>query len=152
MADMTRDGIVVGFCGVSDFSRRNESRWNGIVWRESLTTNDKEFASKSNAPFTCENQSIPKITGRIRFFTTKNMQDEVMSSFKENSIQAWNFMQELCCPVAQWVEECGCYGQCENPGLRGENGKLVFVDAGNFAPRIQQHQKLLLVDGVGGVG
>jgi hypothetical protein len=87
MAEMTRDGIVVGFCGVSDFSfsRRNQSRWNGIVWRESLTTNDKEFASKSNAPFTCENQPIPKNYRSYQVFSQlKNMQDEVMSSFKEN--------------------------------------------------------------------
>jgi hypothetical protein len=99
---------------------------------------------RQNAPLTCENQSVPKITGRIRFFTTKNMQDEVTSSSKENSIHAWNLMPLLSSGA---VDECGCYGQGENPGLRRDGGKLVFIDAGNFAPRIQQHQKLLLVDG-----
>jgi hypothetical protein len=100
---------------------------------------------RQNAPLTCENQSIPKITGRIRFFTTKNMQDEVTSSSKENSIHDSNLMRELCCPVAQWMN-VDATGRV-SPGLRGEGGKLVFIDAGNFAPRIQQRQKLLLVDG-----
>jgi hypothetical protein len=77
---------------------------------------------------TCENQSIPKMTGRIKFFTTKNTQDEVMSSFNENSIHAWNFMRELCCPE--------CPRRCRDQSPLGYNVAHSLLESTGSAAMI----------------
>jgi hypothetical protein len=90
--------------GGESFSRKKQSMWNGTAWQTLLDMNVNELASKSNLPFTRENQSMPKITGRINFLTTKKIPDDEILSPSENSIQACDLTRELCCPVAPWTK------------------------------------------------